>query len=150
MWSNCFGGAANFLLSSWPPRWGPHCGSRFGVYKSTRRFFSQCLQNAWAPLSDWPRSYYQNAFWEILGFCFATSHPLDALLTSLPGPGRCPACQPVYQISLPPRQPDWRRGSQGLAAAAGRVWRTIKIIQIQWIYFSGSRICSRDEFGTPQ
>ena len=25
-----------------------------------------------------------------------------------------------------------------------------KIIQIQWIYFSGSTICSRDEFGTPQ
>ena len=83
-------------------------------------FFSQCLQNAWAPLSDWPRSYYQNAFWETFGFYFTTSHRLAALLTSLPGPGRCPAHQPDHRKSWPPKQSDWRSGSQGLAAAAGR------------------------------
>ena len=36
-----FWGPLNSLFFSWPPRWGPHSGSRFGVYKSTRRFFSR-------------------------------------------------------------------------------------------------------------
>ena len=134
---------------SWHSRHGPHFEILF--WSLQRVFFSQCLQNAWAALSDWPPwSCYLNAFWEIFGFCFATSHQLDALLTSLPGLGGCPAHQPDHQRTLPLLQPDWRRGSQGLVAAAGRVWRTIGIIQIQWIYFSGSTICNRDEFGTPQ
>ena len=135
---------------------GSHFGSCFGVWYN--RFFlamlAECVQNASAALSDWPLwSYYQNAFWEIFVFHFATSHPLDPLLTSLPGPGRCPAGQRDHRKTLPLRQPIWRSGSQGLVAAAGGVWRTIEIIQIQWIYFnyfSGSTIFRRDEFGTPQ
>ena len=49
------------------------------VLESTMMFFflSQCLQNVSAAFSDWPRSYYQNAFFEIFVFYFATSHPLD-------------------------------------------------------------------------
>ena len=41
------------------------------------------------------------------------------LLTSLPGPGRCSACQCDHHSTLPLPQPDRGRGSQGLAAAAG-------------------------------
>ena len=63
-------------------------------------------------------SYYQNAFWEIFGFCFATSHPLDTLLTSLPGPGRCLAHQQKHQLPCLKPKPDWRRGTEGLVGGA--------------------------------
>ena len=44
------------------------------VLESTKGFFSQCRQNAWAAFSD--------NFYEIFGFCFTTSHPLDAAYIS--------------------------------------------------------------------
>ena len=57
------------------------------------------------------------------------------LLTSLPGPGRCSARQHDHRRTLPPgKRNNWCCGSQGLAAAAGGVWRTIGIIEIQLIY----------------
>ena len=131
---------------------GSHFGSRFGVYNGfflamlaecVRMREQLCHIDHPDPITNMPFT----SFYEIFGFCFTTSHPLDALLTSLPGPGRCPACQRDHRRTWPPRQPDWGRGSQGLPAAAQGVWRTIEIIVIQWIYFSGSTICSRDEFG---
>ena len=87
------------------------CDSHFGGGANSFLLVSQMGQNAWAALSDWPRSYYQNAFWEIFGFCFATSHSLDPRLTSLPGLGRCPVRQQNHQRDLPQPQPDWWRGS---------------------------------------
>ena len=65
-----------------------------------------------------------------LVYVFATGHSLDALLTYLPGLGRCSSRQQNPHRTFPQIQPNWRWGSQGLVAAAGGVWRTI---EIQWI-----------------
>ena len=59
------------------------------------------------------------------GVCFATSRPLDAWLTSLPGLGWCPVRQQNHQRDLPQPQPDRWRGNEGLVGGASRglvVW----------------------------
>ena len=147
-----FLGGPRIFFSSWFPRWGPHSGSPIlestnlqGVFsRNACRMREQLCQIDHAdPITKMPS---RRSLVSVLPRVIRLT-----LLTSLPGPGRCSACQRDHRRTLPLRQPsDWRRGSQGLVAAAQGVWRTIKVIEIQWIYFSGSRICNRDEFGTPR
>ena len=68
-----------------------------------------------------------------LGYVLPRVIRLTLCLPSLPGLGRCSLHQQNHHKTWPQLQPDWRRGSQGLVAAAGGVWRTIESIEIQWI-----------------
>ena len=64
--------------------------------------------------------------WTYLVTLGSTSHPFDALLTFLPGLGRCSLRKPDHHTSWLQLQPDWRRG--GLVGRklcqSGRHWNT--------------------------
>ena len=124
---NHFWGPTTFF--SWPHKWGAHFGSRFG---DCNGFFLAMFAES---VSSFVRLTTLIVLPECLSrgslvYVFATGHSLDALLTYLPGLGRCSSRQQNPHRTFPQIQPNWRWGSQGLVAAAGGVWRTI---EIQWI-----------------
>ena len=131
---------------SWPHKWGAQSGSRFEVYNVFfLAMFAECV-SSFVRLTTlivlleclrgdlWVMSCHESFAWR------SACHLFQVLADALRG-------QQNHHTPSPPQQPNWRWGSQGLVAAAGGVWRIIENIEIQSNYFSGSTICSRDEFG---
>ena len=72
-----------------------------------KKQFAQCVV---VPTELWSFINQRHVpIWKYLVTLGSTSHPLETLLTFLPGLGRCSLHQPDHHTSWVQLQPDWRR-----------------------------------------